>query len=75
MPLLEDLDTLVLDALRPLPHATHLSIDQAVEISRVLKPRQTWFTHCSCFLDWYQVNPTLPRGVGVGYDGLEIRLV
>lgn len=72
--LLQGLDTLVLDALRPLPHATHLSIDEAVEIARRLKPRQTWFTHCSCFLDWYAVDPLLPPGIGVGYDGLEISL-
>lgn len=72
--LLQDLDVLVLDALRPLPHATHFSVAEAVEIAARLKPRQTWFTHCSCYLDWYAVQPTLPEGVGVGYDGLEIRL-
>ncbi len=73
-PLLEGLDTLVLDALRPAAHPTHLNIDQAVEIAQRLGARQTWFTHCACQLDWYAVNPTLPRGIGVGYDGLEIAL-
>lgn len=73
-PLLEGLDVLVIDALRPKPHPTHLSIDEAVSLARELRPRQTWFTHCACHLDWYQVNPTLPPGIGVGYDGLEIPL-
>ncbi len=74
-PLLEGLDTLVIDALRPLPHPTHMCIDEAIDVARQLRPRQTWFTHCSCYLDWYEVTPTLPPGIGVGYDGLEIPLV
>ncbi len=74
-PLLQDLDTLVLDALRPEPHVTHLSIDQAVELALQLKPRRTCFTHCACKVDYDSVNATLPPGIEVGYDGLQIDLV
>lgn len=74
MDLLQGLDVLILDALRPLPHITHFSIDQAVEVALELKPRQTWFTHCSCYVDYYRVNPTLPPGIEVGYDGLRFPL-
>jgi len=74
MELLQGLDVLILDALRPLPHVTHLSIDQAVEVSLALKPRQTYFTHCSCYVDYYQVNQELPAGIEVGYDGLRFPL-
>lgn len=72
--LLEGLDTLVLDALRPEPHVTHLNVEQAVDIARRLAAKQTYFTHCSCRLDYRQINPTLPAGMEVGYDGLRIRL-
>jgi phosphoribosyl 1,2-cyclic phosphate phosphodiesterase len=72
--LLEGLDTLVLDALRPEPHVTHLSVDQAVDIARRLGARQTYFTHCACRLDYRNVNPELPAGMEVGYDGLRIKL-
>ena len=75
MEMLQGLDTLVLDALRPDPHVTHFNIDQALEIVDQIKPRQTYFTHCSCSMDYKRVNPTLPAGVEVGYDGLKINLV
>ena len=73
-PLLEGLDTLVLDALREEPHVTHFSIAQAVEVAKRLKVKQTYFTHCACKLDYEKVNPTLPDGINVGYDGLRIDL-
>jgi phosphoribosyl 1,2-cyclic phosphate phosphodiesterase len=73
-PLLENLDVLVIDALRPTPHPTHLSIDQAVEIAQRLQPKKTYFTHCSCHIDYQTVNASLPAGIEVGYDGLRIPL-
>ncbi len=72
--LLQGLDTLVLDALRPDPHVTHLSIDQAVEIAKKLRAKQTYFTHCACSIDYHKVNQTLPTGIEVGYDGLSFEL-
>jgi phosphoribosyl 1,2-cyclic phosphate phosphodiesterase len=73
-PLLQGLDTLVLDALRPEPHVTHLSIDQAIDVAQRLGAKQTYFTHCACKLDYEKVNPNLPSGIEVGYDGLQFDL-
>ena len=72
---LEGLDTLVLDALRPEPHITHLSIDESIEIAQKLGVRQTYFTHCSCQVDYETVSAYLPSGIALGYDGLRIDLV
>jgi phosphoribosyl 1,2-cyclic phosphate phosphodiesterase len=74
MALLQGLDVLVLDALRPDAHVTHFNIEQALEIVEQLKPKQTFFTHCSCSMNYKTVNPTLPDGVQVGWDGLQIEL-
>ena len=71
---LQGLDTLVLDALRYEPHVTHFSIDQAIEVAQKLKPRQTYFTHCACKVDYREVNAYCPDGIEVGYDGLRISL-
>jgi phosphoribosyl 1,2-cyclic phosphate phosphodiesterase len=74
MNLLQDLDVLILDALRPAPHVTHFNLEQAVEVALKLKPRQTYLTHCSCYVDYDATNAILPSGIEVGYDGLSFSL-
>ena len=73
-PLLQGLDTLILDALRPDPHVTHLSIEQATEIALKVGAKQTYFTHCACRVDYDKTNAHLPDGIEVGYDGLRLSL-
>jgi phosphoribosyl 1,2-cyclic phosphate phosphodiesterase len=73
-PLLQGLDTLILSALRPERHPTHMNIEEAIEAGRELGARQTWFTHCSCRVDYEAVTASLPRGFGVAWDGLQIDL-
>ncbi|MCA9098645.1 MAG: MBL fold metallo-hydrolase [Planctomycetaceae bacterium] len=73
-PLLEGLDTLVIDALREKPHATHFSVGQALEVIARVKPRQAYLTHISHTLDHDRTNGSLPDGVEMAYDGLRIRL-
>ncbi len=72
--LLEGLDILILDALRPRPHATHFSLDQAIAVARELQPRRTIFTHMSHELEHEAVNAALPAGMELAYDGLRIPL-
>lgn len=72
--LLEGLDTLVIDALREKPHATHFSVGQALEAIARVKPRQAYLTHISHTLDHAKTSVTLPAGVAMAYDGLRIRL-
>jgi phosphoribosyl 1,2-cyclic phosphate phosphodiesterase len=73
-PLLEGLDVLILDALRPKPHATHFSLDEAVEVSRRLKPKRTYFTHMTHDLEHEATNASLPAGMELAYDGLRVPL-
>jgi phosphoribosyl 1,2-cyclic phosphate phosphodiesterase len=74
MELLQGLDVLILDALRPAPHVTHFNIEQATDIAQQLKPKQTYLTHCSCFIDYDATNEQLPPGIEVAYDGLRFPL-
>jgi phosphoribosyl 1,2-cyclic phosphate phosphodiesterase len=71
---LAGLDVLILDALRPRGHATHFSLEEAVEVARVLAPRQTYFTHMSHELEHEATNAALPPGMALAYDGLRIDL-
>ncbi|MGE0757781.1 MAG: MBL fold metallo-hydrolase [Pirellulaceae bacterium] len=73
-PLLEDLDVLILDALRYRPHPTHLSLDEAVGIVQQLRPKRAYFTHISHDLDHATTNERLPPGMELAYDGLRIPL-
>lgn len=71
---LEGLDTLVLDALRNRPHPTHFSLEEAITVAEKLKPRRTIFTHISHELDYDTINAQLPRGMELGYDGMQLPL-
>lgn len=73
-PLLEGLDTLVLDALRDKPHPTHFSVGQALEVAARVRPRQTYLTHIAHSLEHEATNARLPPGVELAYDGLRISL-
>jgi phosphoribosyl 1,2-cyclic phosphate phosphodiesterase len=68
--LLDDLDVLVVDALRHRPHPTHFTVQQAVDIAARLRPRQTWLTHMCHDLPHAETNRGLPAGVALAYDGL-----
>jgi phosphoribosyl 1,2-cyclic phosphate phosphodiesterase len=72
IPLLEGLDTLILDGLRPKPHPTHLSLSQAVAMVERLKPRRAFFTHISHELSHQATNSILPSHVQLAYDGLRL---
>lgn len=73
-PLLEGLDTLILSALRPEPHPTHMNLGEAIDAAERIGARQTYFTHCSCKIDHPIVNAQLPPGIQLAYDGLAIAL-
>ena len=73
-PLLEGLDVLILDALRPRPHPTHFALDEAVAVAERLQPKRTLFTHISHELDHDGTNAALPHGMELAYDGLRIAL-
>lgn len=74
-PRLEGLDTLILDALRPRPHPTHFSLEEAIEVAQRVGARRTIFTHISHELDHHTTNAALPAGMELAYDGMQIPLV
>lgn len=72
--LIRDLDTLVINALRYVPHSTHLSLDQSLEIIREVAPRQAFLTHLSHKLEHDSVAKILPPNAQPAFDGLRIEL-
>jgi len=72
MELLRGLDVLLITGLRPTPHRTHFSVDQALEMINELKPRHAYLTHITHLLDHEKTNAALPGHVNLAYDGLVI---
>jgi phosphoribosyl 1,2-cyclic phosphate phosphodiesterase len=72
--LLRGLDTLIIDALRLTPHATHFSLDEAVAVAKELEPRMTYLTHMSHDIDYQQASRLLPPNIRPAHDGLRIEL-
>lgn len=61
---------LIVDALRHKPHPTHMSFEEALEVSTRVRPTHTWFTHLTHEVRHAEFEPTLPDGVRIAYDGL-----
>ena len=72
-PLLEGLDVLVLDMLRFRHHPTHLNLDQALEITQRIVPKQTYFIHMTHCVEHEKVDAELPENVNLAFDGLCVR--
>ncbi len=76
--LLHDLDELILDALRDIPHPMHQTVDQALVLIKTLNPRRAWFTHIAHELPHAETNERLLKlgfdNVHLAYDGLEIEV-
>jgi phosphoribosyl 1,2-cyclic phosphate phosphodiesterase len=74
LPLLEDLDVLILDALRHQPHPTHSSVEQSLGLVERVRPRRAFFTHIAHELGHEETNASLPPHVRLAYDGLVLEL-
>jgi phosphoribosyl 1,2-cyclic phosphate phosphodiesterase len=70
-PLLEDLELLILDTLRPRPHATHLMVERALSVMERLKAPRGYDTYIAHELGREETNTHLPPHVRLAYDGLQ----
>lgn len=72
--LLQDLDILVIDALRFEEHQTHMTIPEALATIEDLKPKQTFLTHISHEIKREEVLASLPENVSLAFDQLSLTL-
>jgi phosphoribosyl 1,2-cyclic phosphate phosphodiesterase len=64
----------VLDGLRPDPHPSHMSIDEAVAVARQIGAPKTWLTHLTHLSEHAELAASLPPGIAPAYDGLRVTL-
>jgi phosphoribosyl 1,2-cyclic phosphate phosphodiesterase len=72
---LQNLDVLVINALRVKIHYSHFNVEQALNLISEVKPKKAYFTHISHMMGRQaDVEATLPENVKFAYDGLELTI-
>lgn len=70
--ILEHLDVMILDGLRPGKHATHFSIEECVENLQRIGAKRSFLTHLTHHSDHEILQVSLPAGIEVPWDGLTV---
>ena len=66
---------LILSALHHSRHHSHLNLEEALEWIDLIQPEEAYLLHISHRMGKYEeVSKTLPKGVQLAYDGLELKL-
>jgi phosphoribosyl 1,2-cyclic phosphate phosphodiesterase len=71
---LENLDLLIIDALRFRPHSAHLNIAGAIVEAERIGAKQTLLTHLSHDVDHDRHSIGLPVGIGFAFDGQTLQI-
>ena len=66
---------LILNALRKQTHPTHFNLEQALAFVATIQVPEVYFTHCSHQIGLHdEVEASLPIGVKLAYDGMQISI-
>jgi phosphoribosyl 1,2-cyclic phosphate phosphodiesterase len=74
LPMLENLDLWIVDALRYSHHPSHFSVEQALAWIERLQPKRAILTHLHIDLDYETLRRELPANVEPAYDGMRFEL-
>jgi len=66
------LDLWIIDALRPLPHPSHLSLPESLALIAEQKPKQAILTNLHVDMDYATVEAQTPDNVTPAFDGLKV---
>lgn len=69
-PLLEGVRIFIIDALRYRKHPAHFGLDEALAAIERVAPEKAYLTHMSHEFGYDELQPKLPAGVEMAYDGL-----
>lgn len=72
--LIEGVDVMVLDALRHRQHVTHMTVAESLACLEQIGAGQSYLIHMCHEVGHAELEASLPAGVAVAYDGLEVLL-
>ena len=70
----KNLKYFVIDCLRYNNHPSHYSLDQVLDLIKILKPKKTILTNLHSDLDYNDLKEILPKNVLPAYDGMSFNL-
>lgn len=70
LPVLKGTKVVFIDALRPFPHETHMSLHEALDTIKKINPGQAILTHLTHHYDHDRDQQSLPSNVFLAYDGM-----
>jgi phosphoribosyl 1,2-cyclic phosphate phosphodiesterase len=68
----EGADVVVLDGLRPDPHPSHMSIEEATRTAKEMGAPLSFLTHMTYMVDHEATEAALPENIHLAYDGLRV---
>ena len=74
-PALQNLDLWIIDALRPTPHPSHLSLPETLDWIAKFQPRQAVITDMHIDMDYATLEAELPEHITPAFDGMRIDVV
>lgn len=74
IPMLENLDLWIVDALREIPHPSHFSLKEALEHIARLRAKRAVLTHMTGDLDYEALRRVLPAHIEPAYDNMVIEV-
>lgn len=67
-------DLVVLDGLRPEPHPSHMTVDEATQVAVEIGAPQSFLIHMTYRVDQETTEARLPKNIRLAYDGLQVEL-
>jgi phosphoribosyl 1,2-cyclic phosphate phosphodiesterase len=74
MELLKGVDVMVLDALKPTPHKTHLTVGESIGLIQKIDAGRSYMIHMCHDIEHAETEAGLPDGIRLSYDGLVVEL-
>jgi phosphoribosyl 1,2-cyclic phosphate phosphodiesterase len=70
---LEGLDLWIIDALRYTSHPTHFSLDEALDMIKLFRPRRAILTNLGSEVDYAVLRTELPDNVEPAHDMMRVQ--